>query len=48
MRNDHGNDKVRSLLPTDRHSTTYEPVRYFVDTSMKLGTQSLEAILIDF
>jgi len=38
MRNGHENDNVRSLLPTERNDAKKGLGRYFIDTSMKLGT----------
>ena len=40
MRNDQENDSVCSLLQTESHSAKGGPGRYFVDTSIKLGTQT--------
>ena len=47
MRKDHENDNVRTLLQTERQSAKIGHARYFVDTDMKLGTQTLETIIIE-
>jgi len=48
MRNGYENENMRSLLLTERLSTKNGPGRYFVDTSMKIGTYTLGTILINF
>jgi len=48
MRNGYENENMRSLLPTERLSAKKGLGRHFVDTSMKLDTNALETILINF
>ena len=48
MRNSHLKDNVRNVMLTKCHSDINMPARSYVNTSIKLGSQTLQTTLISF